>query len=311
MVSAALLATIAAGCLVAAARLRRASWPIRGPHTAIVVWQALGLAWGFSTIGALLAVGLSPYGQSVVGGLRAVSADLGSSSPAVVAQSLTPLHVVAVLAAVALTLLLFVALVHSFVQVVRTRRRHHALLELVARDDPEVPGAQVLDHPAAAAYCLPGMLRSTVVISAGALRVLDRNELAAVLAHEHAHLRQRHDLVLLPFSSLKRAFPRAAFVSACYQAVALLVEICADDHARRHPSPRVLATALMRFGGREHSAVPAGALAVSDRADHEVVTRVSRLLHPVDALSRAAIAGALAGAATLMTTTVMLWHVPL
>ena len=57
------------------------------------------------------------------------------------------------------------------------------------------------------------------------LEVLDRRELAAVLAHEHAHLRQRHDLVLLPFSSLKRAFPRIRFMERCYNAVALLIEI--------------------------------------------------------------------------------------
>ncbi len=57
MGSAALRAAIAGGCFVAAARLRRASWPYRGPYVAVIAWQALGLAWGISTIGALLAFG--------------------------------------------------------------------------------------------------------------------------------------------------------------------------------------------------------------------------------------------------------------
>lgn len=314
MLSAALLATIAAGCLLAAARLRRASWPIRGPYAAIVVWQALGLTWGVATIGALLAVALAPYGLGVFGGLRMLSADLTAPGMAIsyaLFELLSPIRVAALLLAVGLTVLLFTALLLSFAQVVRTRRRHHDLLELVARNDPEVPGAQVLDHPAAAAYCLPGVLRSTVVVSEGALRMLDRSELAAVLAHEHAHLRQRHDLVLLPFSSLKRAFPRVAFVESCYRSVSLLIEICADDHAQRHRSPRELATALMRFGGEGGTAVPAGALAAPSSAEPEVVTRVSRLLNPGVELSRATTAGLLSGASALMATTLTLWHVPL
>ena len=45
-----------------------------------------------------------------------------------------------------------------------------------------------------------------IVISAGTLDLLDADELAAVLAHERAHLRERHDLVLLPFTALLRAF---------------------------------------------------------------------------------------------------------
>src|SRR5439155_955967 len=79
--------------------------------------------------------------------------------------------------------------------VLLARRRHRVLLSLLAHGDPKVPGALVVDSPAAAAYCVPG-LRSRIVISAGALALLDAAELAAVLAHERAHVRARHDLVL-------------------------------------------------------------------------------------------------------------------
>ncbi|GAB3206874.1 M56 family metallopeptidase [Marinactinospora thermotolerans] len=316
MVSAALLATIAVGCLFAAARLRRASWPLRGPHVAVVAWQALGLAWGISTIGALLAFGLAPYEQGVFGGLSALAVDAATHGLYLSGLAETPFgatQVVAIVAAVALTLLLFWGLSTSFLHVLRTRRRHRDLLSLVARDDPDVPGARILDHPAAAAYCLPGVLNSQIVISAGALAVLDRSELAAVLAHEHAHLRQRHDLVLLPFSSLKRAFPRVGLMVGYYNAVALLIEMCADDEARREHSPKELAMALLRFGTAGTAPVPAGALAAA--AAHtdqpEVVTRVSRLLNPVAQLSRGATVAVLASAVTLMTTTVGLWHLPM
>ena len=107
MVSAALLATIAVGCLFAAARLRRASWPLRGPHVAVVAWQALGLAWGISTIGALLAFGLAPYEQGVFGGLSALAVDAATHGLYLSGLAETPFgatQVVAIVAAVALTL---------------------------------------------------------------------------------------------------------------------------------------------------------------------------------------------------------------
>src|SRR5699024_8760838 len=173
---------------------------------------------------------------------------------------------------------LFYGLTSSFVQVVRVRRRHHDLLELVASEHPDVPGARVVDHPAAAAYCLPGILRSQVVIRAGALAVLDDRELAAVLAHEQAHLRQRHDLVLLPFSSPTRAFPRVRLVRTYYETVALLIEMCADDQARRTSSARELATAMLRFGAAGPAPVPAGAMAVIADSHSGGMHRVNRLL---------------------------------
>src|SRR5204862_7881841 len=104
--------------------------------------------------------------------------------------------------------------------VLRARRRQRELLSLLGHGDPKVPGALVVDHPAAAAYCVPG-LRSRIVVSAGALNLLDQAELAAVLAHERAHLRARHDLVLLPFGALVRAFPRARLARRAQVAVAL------------------------------------------------------------------------------------------
>jgi len=158
------------------------------------------------------------------------------------------------------------------------RRRHRILLSLLAHGDPKVPGALVVDHPAAAAYCVPG-LRSRIVISAGTLDLLDSAELAAVLAHERAHLRARHDLVVLPFSALGRAFPRARLVRQAHATVALLVEMLADDQALRQRPARELATALLRVGTSGAGLAPSGALAAAS-ADAEVAARVARLLTP-------------------------------
>ncbi|GIJ49451.1 hypothetical protein Val02_63370 [Virgisporangium aliadipatigenens] len=122
----------------------------------------------------------------------------------------------------------------------RGRRRHLRLLRLVARRSAD--GSLVVDHPGRLVYCLPGRAGG-VVISAGALAALSAAELSAVLAHERAHLRERHDLALLPFAALGRLAPGA------HAAVATLVEMCADDQAVRRHGRRAVRAALRRIAG--------------------------------------------------------------
>src|SRR6266699_2189740 len=55
---AALLAVVAIGCALGASALPRASWPRRAPAAAIQLWQALGLASGLATVGALIGLAL-------------------------------------------------------------------------------------------------------------------------------------------------------------------------------------------------------------------------------------------------------------
>jgi len=199
------------------------------------------------------------------------------------------LRLLALSAGLVLLLLLCWVTMAAFAAVLRARRRQRMLLSLLAHGDPKVPGALVVDHPAATAYCVPG-LRSRIVISAGALDLLDQAELAAVLAHERAHLRERHDLVLLPFTALLRAFRWSAVACEAHAAVALLVEMLADDRALRHRPARELATALLRVGAAGGVRAPAGALAAADRgADGQVAARVSRLLRPPPRLPRPAL----------------------
>lgn len=184
--------------------------------------------------------------------------------------------------------------VNSLVLAVRAQRRHRDLLTLVARDDPAAPGALVLDHPSAAAYCLPG-LHPRVVVSAGTLSLLDRAQLAAVLEHERAHADERHDLVLLPFTALCRALPWAGWLHAAAAMVALLVEMRADDKALDKHAEGPLASALLRFA-TAGSLTPSGALGAADR---DVEARVQRLLvHGRPARFR--------GAVALATATVLL-----
>jgi beta-lactamase regulating signal transducer with metallopeptidase domain len=289
-----ILAAVAAGCLPASCALAVARWPRRSPAAAIVLWQALGLGWGLAAVGALAGLGTAGGGRSGVaaGAVKQASRLLraGRDQDVGTWSLLTVLRIACLASGIVLLLLLCWILVAAFAAVFRSRQRQRALLGLLAHGDPKVPGALVVDHPAAAAYCVPG-LRSAIVISAGALDLLDQAELAAVLAHERAHLRERHDLVLLPFTALLRAFRWSRIARQAHAAVALLVEMHADDCARRHRPARELATALLRVGAAGGGRAPAGTLAASEAGTSgEVTARVMRLLRPAPGLCAAALA---------------------
>src|ERR1700748_1303782 len=314
---AALLAVVAIGSALGASALPRASWPRRCPAAAILLWQALGLASGLAAVGTLIGLALpASQGGLVLSVLRAAGllrdgelfslARLFGLSQA----DSVPLVLVAVrLACLAAGLVLLASLcwvlLAASIAALQARRRQRALLTLLAHGDPKVPGALVVDYPSAAAYCLPG-LRSRIVVSVGTLELLGRRDLAAVLAHERAHLRERHDLVLLPFTALRRAFPRSATCTHAYRAVALLVEMLADDRALAGGPARELVSALVRFGTAGTCPAPAGALAVAEGSEGEVAARVTRLLQPARPLPAAAVMAVCLAAALLVAAPVTL-----
>jgi Zn-dependent protease with chaperone function len=315
----ALLAAVAMGSVLGASALVQASWPRRSPAAAILLWQALGLAAGVAAIGAPISLGLPDGSLGVAHSVLHVGAVFraGSALRAVAAfrlpvtfggigampVMLAAFRLACLAAGLALLTSLCWVLIAASAAALQARRRQRTLLALLAHGDPKVPGALVVDYPTAAAYCLPGLRSRIVVVSVGALELLGRGELAAVLAHEHAHLRERHDLVLLPFTALRRAFPRSATCTEAHRSVALLVEMLADDRALRARSARELVSALVRFGTAGACPAPAGALAA---AEGEVAARVTRLLQPVRPLPAAAIAAVCFAAALLVAAPVAL-----
>ncbi|PZG04751.1 M56 family metallopeptidase [Nonomuraea aridisoli] len=301
MITAAVLAALATACAVGSWRFTTARWTSRAPRLAIILWQSLGVSWGLATTGAMLAYAVQPYGTGVLHGLIAFA---GGEAPA---QAWDPLHVLALITGLTALAVLIAVLLTAGVQTLRARRRHRMLLRIIAHDDPGVPGVRVLAHPGAAAYCVPG-LRSQVVVSEGALKLLSEDELKAVLAHEAAHVRERHDLVLLPFAALRRALPWSKVVADAQAQVELLIEMAADDRARRYCSPRRLATALLRFGTAGAMPTPHGTLGV--HAQH-VMARVERLVQPLPELAASTRYGFIALSMTLVTATPFLWIIQL
>jgi Zn-dependent protease with chaperone function len=243
--------------------LSRAHWPARDPVGALLVWQAVGLAGGLALVGSGVVYGLAPLGPTL-------PSALGSAGGALAAGRLPDLgvtHVLALGAALVLVLRLVGVLVVVTVRTLRARRRHRDLLDLLATPWPTVPGAHVLEHPVPVAYCLPG-LRSRLVVSAGVLDALDPPAVRAVLAHEQAHLTERHDLVVLPFVAWGATAPFVRGMVCAQVAVAALVEMRADDVASAAVTPKQLTGALRTVGG----AAPAAALsAFTDALDRRLL----------------------------------------
>lgn len=296
--SAAALAVLAAALAwPVPALLGRARWPGRDPLVALVCWQAVGLAGGLSIIGALLVHGLAPWGHSLPEAwwswVRGQPAD----------DPVRGDHWVAMTLAAVLALQLVGVLALSWVRTARTRRRHRELLELVVSPGGE-PGTRLLEHPAPVAFCIPGA-RPLLVLSSGMVAELDQAQLAAVVAHERAHLREHHHLLLLPFVAWEAALPVLPAAGRAHAAVRELVEMRADDVALRDLDDlagadprRTLAQAIVAAAGRTGGAeVPGGALAVTGGA---VRARVVRLLDPPSPLPAPARAGALLGAVLLL-----------
>ena len=120
--------------------------------------------------------------------------------------------------------------------------------------------AFVLDAARPAAYCVPGR-PPTIVLTTGALAILDPQQLAAVLAHERAHLASRHHLLLAVTRSLAAVAPHVPLFARGTGEVARLAEMRADDVAARRGGRRTLLAALLAMGsGAAGQPVPAAPL---------------------------------------------------
>jgi Zn-dependent protease with chaperone function len=158
----------------------------------------------------------------------------------------------------------------------RRTRAHAEAARITGRRLPVKGGGAtvVLDAPQPAAYCVPGR-PAAIVLTSGALGVLDRDQLGAVLAHEQAHLAGRHHLLISLSRGLAAGFPGVPLFTRGPAEVARLAELCADDAAARRTGRPALVAALLAMG--TGAAVPAPALAVTSGV---VTARVHRLLDP-------------------------------
>jgi Zn-dependent protease with chaperone function len=283
------------------AMLARATWPMRAPRAAIVLWQSIALAAVLSAFSA----GIAIVSRLFVPGPDGRPTATITSEIEVLGWPLWTAYVVVF----ALTLVIGARLVTAVLQVAiatRRRRAHHRMLvDLLDMPRDSVPqlGTQpgdlrILDVKQPLAYCLPGV-RSRVVVSEGTLNTLSDSEVAAILTHERAHLRARHDLVLEMFTAVHAAFPRFVRSASALDAVRLLIELLADDAAVRAAGPTPLARALVACAS---GLTPSGAMAAGGPT---TVLRVRRLGGRPNSLALA-VTAYLAAAAVLVVPTLAL-----
>ena len=156
----------------------------------------------------------------------------------------------------------------------RTRTHQHAqAARLIGR---RISGydAVVLDAPQCAAYCVAGRPH-TIVITSAALNALDEPHLAAVIAHERAHLAGHHHQILSFTQGVTAVAPKVRLFSAAAQEVARLVEMSADDHAARLHGAGTLLEALIALTAS--SPIPRRALGATGGS---VLARGQRLAAP-------------------------------
>jgi Zn-dependent protease with chaperone function len=158
--------------------------------------------------------------------------------------------------------------------------RLHAQAALLAGRELAGTGAVVLDDPRPVAYCVAGR-PAAIVVTSGALAVLDSPQLAAVLAHERAHLAGHHHLLVTVTRGLAAALPGVPLFTSGAAAVARLAELAADDAAARGAGRPVLVAALLAIAtGTAVPSAPATARGALAAASLAVPARVERLLDP-------------------------------
>ena len=157
------------------------------------------------------------------------------------------------------------------------RTRAHAEAARITGYRVEGGNAVMLDDARPAVYCVPGG-PPTIVLTVGALTVLDPDQLTAVLAHERAHLAGRHHLLLAITRSLAAVAPLVPLFSRGTGAVARLAEMRADDAAAQRSGRRTLLTALLAMSTGV-AAAPVAAAWLPATGD-VVAARVGRLAEP-------------------------------
>lgn len=156
----------------------------------------------------------------------------------------------------------------------RANRRHVDAVRIIGRPTDHA-GVVAITADQPTAYCVSGGRQRAIVVTTAALELLNPQALAAVLAHERAHLRGRHHHVIAILSTLAAALPRLPLMRAAARSVPALLEMCADDAATRRHGREPLLAGLVTLSTRLR--LPDGVLAAAGTA---VTDRVARLMQP-------------------------------
>ncbi|MBQ1098263.1 M56 family metallopeptidase [Streptomyces sp. b94] len=213
---------------VVSAAVTHTRWPYRTPCAALVLWLA-------ACLGALSGLLMATYGLVV--------------HFEGIAEHET-LRIPFDLTAVVLAWMFVARVIRAYARLHRQssmrRERHLTLLSLFGRADEQIP-AVILPIRQPLAYSVPGPDGGHAVLSDVVLAEFSVEEVDSVLAHEQAHLRQRHHLLTQFADAFCAALPKRRFAVRFAERFHGLIEMRADCAARVQCGRHVTASALARM----------------------------------------------------------------
>lgn len=278
MITALALAGYALALTLGAPRaLRRFALGDRAPRRTIALLLILSASVPLSAITGGLALGLT-----MLDSLSRVDPVIDNCADQLPVNDESPvapmLGTMGITVAGLLVLWICYCLAATYVTAFLRARSHAAVLRLAGRTD-RVLDAIVVQHDRAASYCLPGR-GGRIVVTSKAIQLLTAAQLDAVLAHERAHQRGHHHLLLCLTTALRRAVPRVRLVRYTDEEVRRLIEVIADDTAARTHGRIAVASALAVIGTGH---VPTGMLGAGGDG---ALSRITRMAKPAARLKR-------------------------
>ena len=171
---------------------------------------------------------------------------------------------------------LLIVILRSVVATRRASRRRRLLddhLRLLTLIGQREDGVLWIPHPRPLAFSVSGR-RALIVASSALVEQLPPGAVAAVLAHERAHLRGRHHLQVAVAEALGAALPVVPLFGRAPTAVRRLVEFTADASAAHRHGSEKLSNALRVLAG---STSPPGTLAASGDDAQQRLARLDEM----------------------------------
>lgn len=257
--------------------LRRFDLRRRDPALVVVAWLLSMAGVVLAAVAGVTMLLLPGHGTSVLAVLHHCWLVIQHGSPPEV-EKLAGLLGVALLCALGIRVLVVFA--RGARHRARKRRQSYDVLRLAAREEDGPPDILWLAHATPLAFSMAG--RPGVVVATDGLTThLGSTEVAAVFAHERAHLAGRHHLLVAVVDALRVTLPFVPLFRAAPRAIRDLAELCADVVAVRACGPSAVRTALQTVA---RHGVPSMALPMAQDA---VDLRIARLGHDAPVPGRA------------------------
>lgn len=271
--------------------LRRMDLRRRDPLLMIVAWLVSIAGVALAAAAGVLMLLLPDHGPAarLLATVHHCWRQLGHGAPPRV-EELTGLLGVALLTALAIRIAVVAA--RGRRRRADKRRANLAVLRLAGRHAGQAD-VLWLAHDQPLAFSMAGR-PAVVVATEGLTRHLGQDAVAAVLAHERAHLTGRHHLLVAAAEALRATLPFVPLFRQAPQAIRDLVELAADVTAVRACGPVAVRSALVTV--TRHS-VPGTSLAMAQHAVDLRLDRLRRQSRPPGRIRRAVACGLTAATA--------------